>query len=692
MKRSSAAWMAFVATRLAGVLVDVAIIAVSYFAAFALRFDFCEPSWGYGKVALCLVAVSAAYVFFFLVTGCYRLSWRRISVIDIPRYFLACVLASGFLTALRFLTPVDTFAHIRPPYSITVISFFLILTGTVAVRRMWAIYCRAGRKEENLLSREVKHFDNSASARFLLGRTVMVTGAGGSIGSEIVKQAIELGVKTVIMVERSENALYEIDRFVREIASENSAVPVLKDILDKDSLGEVFAKYRPSVVLHAAAYKHVPMLEQNKEEAWRNNLEGTENVAELSLQYGVERFVLISTDKAVNPVSVMGKTKKAAEDALMRLNSLGKTSFAAVRFGNVLGSSGSVVPLFKDLISRRRPLTVTHIDMRRYFMTVGEAVSLVLQAASRNESAIYTLDMGEPVRIIDLAEDMIKQAGFRPYVDIPIVFTGIRPGEKIFEELDVSERTMYKTDMAKIYITKTAAFAFVAFAAFASFADDTTRKEAFPPDEISMERYQPIIDRQIFGSPPENFDPTRSPADVASSRRSGTLSGQEVTKEQRELQKAVRFTALNIGPDRKVYVGFTDTSDPKLPKHFYLTVGQESRGWKVVQADAVAGTAELEKDGIEISLVLGGESTSRLKTASEPSSGRGLNSLRERRRLREMRILEGERMAAANNERISQERAAIAQELLNLKDTLETLRQSQESRSGNADNGNHEAH
>jgi FlaA1/EpsC-like NDP-sugar epimerase len=233
------------------------------------------------------------------------------------------------------------------------------------------------------------------------------------------------------------------------------------DVNDRDKMDALFASEKPEVVLHAAAYKHVPMVEMNPEEGWRNNTEATRRLAMLAAAHGVRRFVLISTDKAVNPVSVMGKTKLAAEQAVMALNNSptpplphSPTSFCAVRFGNVFGSSGSVVPLFREQIAKRRPVTVTHPDMKRYFMTIEEAVSLVLQAASRDERAIYTLDMGEPVRILDLAEGMIEQAGFRPYVDIPIVFTGVRPGEKLFEELDVSERSCYKTDMAKIYITK----------------------------------------------------------------------------------------------------------------------------------------------------------------------------------------------------------------------------------------------
>ncbi len=288
----------------------------------------------------------------------------------------------------------------------------------------------------------------------------MVTGAGGSIGSELVRQVATAGPKLLLLVERGENALYEIDREMRTMARSLCPVkPLMVDINDRARMEDVFNFYRPDVVLHAAAYKHVPMVEMNPREGARNNTEATRSIAELSKRFGVARFVMISTDKAVNPVSVMGKTKLAAEKAILALNEPDggerSTSFCAVRFGNVLGSSGSVVPLFREQIAKRLPVTVTHPDMKRYFMTVQEAVGLVLQAASRSEKAIYTLDMGEPVRILDLAEQMIRQAGYRPYVDIPIVFTGIRPGEKLFEELDVSEKSAFKTDMARIYITKT---------------------------------------------------------------------------------------------------------------------------------------------------------------------------------------------------------------------------------------------
>lgn len=306
-----------------------------------------------------------------------------------------------------------------------------------------------------LLERAPRHFDNSAAARFLADKTVLVTGAGGSIGSEIVLQVAAAGAKRILLVERNEYSLYEIDRRMRRSSFAAVVVPLLADILDGERMRGVFAAEKPEVVLHAAAYKHVPLVEANPEDGWRNNVEGTRIVANLAKEFGARRFVLISTDKAVNPVSVMGRSKREAEKVVGALNAPDSpTSFCAVRFGNVLGSSGSVVPLFREAILRKEPLTVTHPDMKRYFMTVEEAVSLVLQAASRTECAIYTLDMGSPVKVVDLAEEMIVQAGYRPYVDIPIVFTGLRPGERLFEELDVSERSCYKTDMAKIYITK----------------------------------------------------------------------------------------------------------------------------------------------------------------------------------------------------------------------------------------------
>ena len=499
MKRSREAWVKFLATRAVGLIIDAAVIALAYFSAVAFRFDFREPTsiGGWSSVALLFVNVCVVFLASLLVTGCYRRPWRRTTAADLPRYLLATVLATVVLTAMRYYLPNVALSHVRPPYSITAICFFLVSVGVFGVRLLWHAWWLSRVREEDLLERKIKRFDGSVARSFLRGKTVMVTGAGGSIGSEIVRQVRDADAARVLMVERGENALYEIDRKMKvekvgegrgegrgegegqgdgrgEGRGDGVCVPLMIDINEREKIAAVFAKYRPEVVLHAAAYKHVPMVEANPEEGWRNNTEATKQLAELAKEYGVKRFVLISTDKAVNPVSVMGKTKKAAEDAIMALNSdeskskveveqrmslpstsaSTSTSFCAVRFGNVLGSSGSVVRLFREQIAERGFVTVTHPEMKRYFMTVSEAVSLVLQAASRNERAIYTLDMGEPVKIVDLAERMIAQAGFRPYVDIPLVFTGIRPGEKLFEEIDVSEKSCYKTDMAKIYITK----------------------------------------------------------------------------------------------------------------------------------------------------------------------------------------------------------------------------------------------
>ena len=461
MTRRGASWALFFATRVVGLAVDSAALAAAYWCAVALRFDFHPPRWGWRGVAVSFATVAFAHLAALVACGCYRMAWRRISLRDLPRYLFATAVASAALTAARFLTPLDDFSHMRPPYSVTLITFVLATLALVGWRIAWSWLSMSRTGAAALLERGVRRMDSSAAARFLGGKTVMVTGAGGSIGSELVRQVAAAGPKMLLMVERGENALYEIDREMRTMARCACPVkPLMVDINDRARMEDVFNFYRPEVVLHAAAYKHVPMVEANPREGERNNTEATRGLAEMSKRFGVSRFVMISTDKAVNPISVMGKTKRAAEKAILALNEPDdagaekSTSFCAVRFGNVLGSSGSVVPLFREQIAKRLPVTVTHPDMKRYFMTVEEAVGLVLQAASRSEKAIYTLDMGEPVRILDLAEQMIRQAGYRPYVDIPIVFTGIRPGEKLFEELDISEKSAFKTDMARIYVTK----------------------------------------------------------------------------------------------------------------------------------------------------------------------------------------------------------------------------------------------
>jgi FlaA1/EpsC-like NDP-sugar epimerase len=453
MTRAAKARFAFAYSRLAAAAADAAAVAASYMAAFCLRMDFAEPVCGWGRVASSCLVVCAVHLASLFVFGCHALSWRRARVADYPRYIGACALAAAVLTAMRFAMPDPSLSGFRPPYSITPMTFAFASAALIAMRIVWRAFMESRAADASETGRCEATFDNAVAARFFAGRTVAITGAGGSIGSELAVQVAAAGAARILLVERCENALYEIDRRLAMSGCRGKIRPVMADCGDRGRMAALFAAEKPSVVLHAAAYKHVPMVELNPEEGWRNNLEATRSLAETSRDAGVERFVMISTDKAVNPVSVMGKTKLAAEGAVMSMNG-GATSFCAVRFGNVFGSSGSVVPLFREQIAARRPVTVTHPDMKRYFMTVREAVSLVLQAASRGERAIYTLDMGEPVRILDLAERMIAKAGYRPYVDIPIEFIGIRPGEKLFEEIDVSERSAFRTDMAKIYVTK----------------------------------------------------------------------------------------------------------------------------------------------------------------------------------------------------------------------------------------------
>lgn len=452
MNRKAKETAFFAATRLIGAVADAVALAAAYYGAILLRFDLQSPRWGWLAVLTSFSVVAVVHFVSLFSFGCYRLAWRRTHLEDLPRYFAATFLACVVLTILRVFTPVDSFASVRPPYSVTLICFVLASIFLVIWRIAWCWFWEARSSDKALIRRDVLHMGEEA-ASFFSGKTVMVTGAGGSIGSEIVRQVAAARPKMLLLVERGETALYDIGREMRERAAEVQIRQLMKDVNDSSAMRAIFEEFHPEVVLHAAAYKHVPMVEENPEEGWRNNTEATRQLGEISREYGVLRFVLISTDKAVSPVSVMGKTKLAAEKAVMELNG-GATKFCAVRFGNVFGSSGSVVQLFREQIALRMPVTVTHPEMERYFMTVSEAVGLVLQAASRTEKAIYTLDMGDRVNILDLAERMIRQAGYRPYVDIPIVFTGIRPGEKLREELDVSEKSAYKTDMARIYITK----------------------------------------------------------------------------------------------------------------------------------------------------------------------------------------------------------------------------------------------
>ncbi len=307
---------------------------------------------------------------------------------------------------------------------------------------------------EDLLQREQVQVDIQEISGYLSGKIVMVTGAGGSIGSELCRQVSLLGPQALLLLDHNENGIFYINRELAGESPKLKVYPLVRDVRDFQGLEAVFKNYRPQVIFHAAAHKHVPLMELNAEQAVQNNVLGTKNLVDLSERYGVERFVFISTDKAVNPASVMGATKRASEIYLQhRARQNGDCIFCAVRFGNVLGSQGSVVPLFKEQIARGGPLTVTHPEMTRYFMTIPEAVQLVIQAGALGEKGmIFILDMGEPVKIMDLAKDMIHLSGLQPGKDIEIKLTGVRPGEKLYEELFSDRENFMKTKHERIYI------------------------------------------------------------------------------------------------------------------------------------------------------------------------------------------------------------------------------------------------
>jgi FlaA1/EpsC-like NDP-sugar epimerase len=306
---------------------------------------------------------------------------------------------------------------------------------------------------EDLLGREPVQLDEDAISTVVRGRVVMVTGAGGSIGAELCRQVCRFGPAAVVLVEQAENNLFQIHRELSERHPEMVIHPCIADICDRPRIDGLFSLHRPSVVLHAAAHKHVPMMEWNPGEAVKNNVFGTRTLADLAHTYGVGEFVMISTDKAVNPTSTMGVCKRIAELYIQALSQQSETRFVTVRFGNVLGSTGSVIPIFQEQISRGGPVTVTHPEMKRYFMTIPEACQLVLQAATMGQGGeIFILDMGSPVEILELARDLIRLSGLRPDEDIEIRFTGMRPGEKLFEELVVAEENADKTRHPKIFV------------------------------------------------------------------------------------------------------------------------------------------------------------------------------------------------------------------------------------------------
>ena len=317
---------------------------------------------------------------------------------------------------------------------------------------------------EDLLGRETVKIDLDEVAAYITGKTVLVTGGGGSIGSELCRQAAAQRPKWLIIFDIYENNAYDIQMELRRTHPELDLVVLIGSVRDRERVMQVFDRYRPDLVCHAAAHKHVPLMETSPFEAIKNNVFGTYNVAQAADRFGTQRFILISTDKAVNPTNVMGASKRLCEMIVQMINDRSATEYVAVRFGNVLGSAGSVIPLFRKQIRSGGPVTVTDKRVIRYFMTIPEAVQLIFQAgAYARGGEIFVLDMGEPVRIDDLARNMIRLSGFEPDVDIPVVYTGLRPGEKLYEELLLSGEGMQKTKNDLIYIGHEIAFDPAAF-------------------------------------------------------------------------------------------------------------------------------------------------------------------------------------------------------------------------------------
>ncbi|MBQ8247859.1 MAG: polysaccharide biosynthesis protein [Lachnospiraceae bacterium] len=335
----------------------------------------------------------------------------------------------------------------------TLPAIYQLINGEVNVSKLREV------EIEDLLGREPVKVNLDEIMGYVSGKTIMVTGGGGSIGGELARQIATHNPKCLILVDIYENNAYDIQQELKEKYPDLNLKVLIASVRNTGRMDAIFEKYRPQIVYHAAAHKHVPLMEDSPNEAIKNNVFGTYKTAIAADKYGVEKFVMISTDKAVNPTNIMGASKRICEMIVQSMNRKSKTEFVAVRFGNVLGSNGSVIPLFKRQIAQGGPVTVTHPDIIRYFMTIPEAVSLVLQAGAYAKGGeIFVLDMGEPVRILDLAKNLIKLSGYKVDEDIEIVFTGLRPGEKMYEELLMNEEGLRETDNQMIHIGKPIVF------------------------------------------------------------------------------------------------------------------------------------------------------------------------------------------------------------------------------------------
>lgn len=331
----------------------------------------------------------------------------------------------------------------------TLPGIYEIIDGRVSVKSIRDVSI------EDLLGREEVKLNTSEIASYIQNETILVTGGGGSIGSELCRQIARFNPKKLLILDIYENNAYDLQNELKHTFKKLNLEVIIASVRDPERLREVFRTHRPGVVFHAAAHKHVPLMEANPAEAIKNNVIGTLNTARCADELGVRRFVLISTDKAVNPTNIMGATKRVAEMIIQAMDKISKTEYVAVRFGNVLGSNGSVIPLFKKQIAHGGPVTVTHAEITRFFMTIPEAVRLVIQAGAMAEGGeIFVLDMGEPVKIADLARDLIRLSGFEPDVDIRLEYTGLRPGEKLYEELLLHEEGIRSTKQQGIFVAK----------------------------------------------------------------------------------------------------------------------------------------------------------------------------------------------------------------------------------------------
>src|SRR3989442_712743 len=445
-------------------LVHIALIPLAYLTAFELRFDFRIPPTEFVHFSATVWYLLAIRLLVFQAFGLYRGYWKHVGLKDLVDLSAAVTLSSVlFASALPLLGLMTGM-----PRSVFLLDWVMMIFFSGGIR----FAARALRESQLARTRlddgrrtliigageggEPVTFKLEQIKRDLAGKSILVTGGAGSIGSELARQIASYGPARLVLLERAENALYFTHLEVAKAYPEVEVVPFIGSITNPDRLEEMFRLYRPNYVFHAAAYKHVPMLESNVTEAVWNNVFGTLRVAECAALHGVEKFVLISTDKAVNPTSVLGATKRIGERIVLELPSLcdAATDFRAVRFGNVLGSDGSVVPLFKRQISAGGPVKVTHPEVTRYFMTISEAAALVLEAAALPEAErrISILEMGKPVRILELAEQLIRLSGLEPYRDISIAFSGLRPGEKLAEELVACAEDTVATSDDKIRV------------------------------------------------------------------------------------------------------------------------------------------------------------------------------------------------------------------------------------------------